>query len=280
MGTVARYTLSIGAAAALLGGCGGQQPPIGALDATNGRGDSLLYNKTFMNAAFATPGINNDNPGDPYFQLGQTASPFPNVAGITTTIKALSPSDFGGHYAMNQIYDVQPSPVPSNVTPWPSTAPGESWDDGCWLYNENSAMFNTAPPDAGPGNAVTYGPTYDSPGEELGGEPTLTSLTLDWLFTDTFLFRPDSSDNTGIWVTIAQRQWSWGAMLGKRVQPLGPLALPRRSFPQVRVPRVRGYLIGLVAFLCKGRTVHRQTRRRGQASKFCADRRSLSCINP
>lgn len=173
-----------------------------------------------MGATFATPGINNDDPADPYFQLGQTASPFPSVAGITTTIKAVSPSDFGGHYAMNQIYDLQPSPVPSNVTPWPSTAPGENWDDGCWLYNVNAAKFNTAPPDAGPGKAVTYGPTYDSPGEELGGLPTLTGLTLNWLFTDTFLFRPDSTDNTGIWVTIAQRQWSWGGNATKT----GPVA--------------------------------------------------------
>jgi hypothetical protein len=47
MRTLSRYALAIGAAAALLAGCGGSQPPIGAPGATTDTADSLPYHKTF-----------------------------------------------------------------------------------------------------------------------------------------------------------------------------------------------------------------------------------------
>jgi hypothetical protein len=40
--------------------------------------------------------------------------------------------------------------------------------------------------------------------------PGVNGVTVIYQYQDSFLFRPDSTQNNGIWVTFAQNTWSWG----------------------------------------------------------------------
>jgi hypothetical protein len=164
----------------------------------------------YMNATFATPGVNyNSYPGLPSFGLGQSVPNMLSVQGIISTYGATSPPDFGGWYAENQVFNSNPSPTPQTVQ-YPTTGP-YYYDDGCWIYNVNIGYMNSPPPSAGPGQSLTYGPTYDSPNDELvdNGVP-VKGLTLNWTFEDSFLYRPTAPANKAIWVAIGQRVWNWG----------------------------------------------------------------------
>jgi hypothetical protein len=171
---------------------------------------------TSMTAVFATPGINNFfGANKPWFELGQP-SPLASAYGIKSTYKAVGPPDFAGYYAENQILNTLPSPTPANVTPYPSTPPAVYWDDGCWIYNVDQNGNNGGPLHEDAGASFTYGPTYDSPGYSLenSGYP-MTGLTINWQFMDSFLFRPTSTQNNSVWVTIGQLVWSWGGNVKK-----------------------------------------------------------------
>jgi hypothetical protein len=165
-----------------------------------------------MHAQFNTPDVYISSNGKPWLRLGH-ASPLPlgpSIAGITSTYYAVSPPDFGGWYAGNRTVYTSPLSTPPNVTPYPSTPPGISYDDFCWIYNVDAYLNDDPPPYFDQGQSVTYGPTYDAPGYNLGLDQRLKGLSVNDQFTDSFLFRPAGNNNNNVWVTIGQLKWSWG----------------------------------------------------------------------
>lgn len=175
-----------------------------------------------MGAYFNTPDVYINNTANWYFRLG-LKSPMPYSSadiGITSNYTAVSPTDFGGFYAENQIANAAPSTSPTNIA-WylPEPSPGVSWADGCWIYSVNKSGGRDAASYGSPAATATVGPTFDSPGYNLTFSttpPILQALTVNAQFQDHLIFRPavyggsTSSLWPSIWVTLAQLLWSWG----------------------------------------------------------------------
>jgi hypothetical protein len=174
---------------------------------------------TQMTAYLNSPGLANlncENLGTmQWFVLGSCETPLSQgSAGITSSYGIESGPDFGGWYTESQVINTVPSPTPAGGAPYPSTAPGQYWADGCWYVDTNSGGNNIAPGYDAPNVSASYGPAYDAPGYALSGAP-FSGLTVNETFQDYAMFEPavQKWDNTllpSIWVAFAQIFWGWG----------------------------------------------------------------------